>query len=118
MDNYIKEPLKIYINKSGSKVVMTWTGRSIEKDPWKSIIPYLDSFAEKLKGMELKIEFEELKLINTSTFTILSRFFKKLDQSGIKTAATYNSQVRWQYISFKGIKALSAKLENISIQGV
>ncbi|MCP4350715.1 MAG: hypothetical protein GY795_35045 [Desulfobacterales bacterium] len=118
MNNYIKDPLRIDINKTEDKVVMTWTGRSVEKDPWKSIIPYLDSLAENLKGMEVKIEFEELKLINTSTFTILSRFFKKLDKNGVITVATYNSKVRWQYISFKGIKALSSRLENVSVQGV
>ncbi len=118
MDNYINEPLKILVNKSGNEVIMSWTGKCAESDPQESINPYLDSLTEDLKGTVLKIEMEKLKFMNTNTFQILIRFFRKLDADGIRTVVTYDSSAHWQHVSFRGLKKLTSMMKNISVQGV
>ncbi|MCP4346104.1 MAG: hypothetical protein GY795_11340 [Desulfobacterales bacterium] len=118
MDNYTKGPLKILVNKSGKEIIMSWTGKSAENKPQGSISPYLNGLIEDLKENRLKIEFEKLKFMNTSTFTVMILFLRELNTNGIKTVVTYDRSAYWQHISFKGIEALARTMKYVTIQGV
>ena len=117
MKNFKKGSLEIRIDDAEARTVMTWTGQSDDRQPSTSLNPYLDEILDSVKEKELNIEFEKLSYMNSSTVQPILQFLKKLNEAGIKTRVTYDSNSRWQATSFEALKSFSSLLNHISVEG-
>lgn len=116
MKNFHNKSLKIQLNKSGNKILMTWVGQSDDRNPSATLNPYLNSLIDSLKGNELIIEYSKLEYMNSSTVPPIIQFIKKLNTSGIKTVIQYDAKSKWQCASFKALETLSVMMNCITVK--
>jgi hypothetical protein len=117
MDHFEHDLLTIRLQRVGSQAVLAWIGQSGERNPADRLNPYLNGLICRLKGLHLRLSFEKLEYMNSSTIPPIIEFMKKLDENGIPTLITYDAASKWQSASFKALKTLSMLMTHIRVQG-
>jgi hypothetical protein len=107
--------LKILVKNDENKTMISFVGRSDDRNPAKFLNPFFDELVNELDG-ELDVEFRELEFMNSSTVPPLLHFIKNLDKKGIQSCFYYSKDSRWQTASFKALKTISEALKSIRIE--
>jgi len=108
--------LKLVMKKEDSLIVMYWEGESDEKDPSQRLVPFFNEFIDTIDS-DLKIVFNKLSYMNSSTIHPLVMFIKKLNERKINTELTYDKDSNWQAASFKALDSLTKVLTYIKVTG-
>lgn len=110
--------LLIKIDETEDKVVMSWLGKSRERDPGLLLNPYLSDMIEELEGSTLTMDFINFEYMNSSTVSPIIKFFQLLEKGNIPTKVLYNSHSSWQCASFKALEVISRSYKNVEVQGM
>lgn len=108
--------LKLQIKKEGRLTVMYWEGESDEKDPSQRLVPFFNEFIDEIDGA-LRIVFNKLSYMNSSTIHPLVMFIKTLNERKINTELTYDKDSNWQAASFRALDSLTKVLTYIKVTG-
>ncbi|MCP4137798.1 MAG: DUF1987 domain-containing protein [bacterium] len=117
MSNYKEGNLEILLAEEGAKNILTWTGKSDDRDPSALLNPYFDGLMDKLKGKALDIEFAKLEYMNSSSVPPIIQLIKKLNTNAIKTVISYDKESKWQSASFKALETIVRAMENVEVVG-
>jgi hypothetical protein len=87
-------------------VEVVWTGRSSEREPSRLLAPFFSSVLKQAstEGLPLTMRFERLDHFNSSTVTTLIAVIRSAQTQGVALTLTYDSQRRWQSLSFEALR--------------
>jgi hypothetical protein len=112
----IIQNLTLSIRYNNNCTQLIWKGESDGKEPSQKLMPFINEFVNQASG-KLKIVFNELTYMNSSTIHPLIMLFKMLNEKNVKTEVTYNKNSKWQEASFKALQPLMKILTNITVVG-
>ena len=96
--------------------IIAWEGTVRERDPYKKLIPALDSLLEEEDDNgDLKIIFNKLEYINSTSILAIIDFLKKTDQRTITTIVEYDPAVSWQKTIFPVLGKFSKILKKLTV---
>lgn len=98
--------LVIEAQSTEQSLQLDWTGRSNARDPWSDVRAYFEDVAETLAsdGRHLEMRFERIEYFNSSTITAVIRIMQLLQSKSIGLNIVYDPNLRWQKLSFDGLK--------------
>ncbi len=118
MKDFHSDNLQIRIQEEANENIMQWLGKSDEREPSAVLTPYFTEILNDLSGKKIRVEFQNLKYINSSTVPPILFLMKKLSELKIETLITYNQNSSWQSASFKALKTISTNMEHITVEGL
>lgn len=117
MNDLIAGELEIKVEERGDEVIMSWLGKSRDRDPSTTLNPFLEEVLKSMKGDRIVLDFINFRYMNSSTVPPIINFVKQLNNSNIKTEVVYNSGSEWQTASFKALATIAKQLTNVEITG-
>ena len=108
--------LTIVTERTTDKLIIHWIGECDEKEPEKTIYPFLKEIIDTFKS-HIEIDFTQLSFMSSSTIAFLFFIFKKLNKKNIKTTIVYSKDNHWQQISFKTLEKAKSIIKNIKVIG-
>ena len=117
MKDYTCGELTIKIEENHNEVTMEWIGKSRDREPSKTLVPFFSEVVNDVAGKRLNIDFRNLDIMNSSTVPPIVRFVKNLEDNGIVTKIFYDSNIEWQEASFRALETVAMRFKNISISG-
>ncbi|MDY6933875.1 MAG: hypothetical protein SVZ03_06590 [Spirochaetota bacterium] len=118
MKELISGDLVIKVEDNEKSVVISWFGKSRERDPGAVINPYFDEIIDNFDGAELTIDFLKLEYMNSSTVPSIIKLFKLLDTREIPTRVIYDKNSGWQCASFKALDTIAQSLNSVTVEGI
>ncbi len=118
MSDFSSGELLIKIEDRGDDVIMEWTGRSRDRDPSGLLLPFFDELVAKTIGKKLKIDFQNLISMNSSTVPPIVELVKNLEKNNITTEIQYNAESEWQKASFKALETVVMGFECVKVHGL
>ncbi len=117
---YKEELLILEISETEQRIVCTFKGKSVERNPGKFLNPILsDLLMEgKKKNERIFVVFTELDYMNSSTIMTISKFLEKGKDTSCKITVQYDSNRRWQKMSFNALKIFQTNDGEILFEGV
>ena len=117
MDNLASGDLTIEINESGSPIKLTWKGKSNERQPNKTILPFMAAVfgLASEKGVAVEMHFENLEHFNSATITTLIQIIQEARAKSVKLALVYDQGLKWQKLSFDALRVF-AKDQSLEIR--
>ncbi len=116
MKDFKEGNLEIKIEET-DKILMTWIGRSEDRDPSAFLNPYLSEISDAIAGKELEVEFSKLEYMNSSTVPPIIQLIKKLNTVGVTTRIFYDKNSKWQSASFKALETIARSMKCIEVVG-
>jgi hypothetical protein len=92
VETYTCNKLVVTVEENGSKITITFTGQSTEREPGKFINPILaDAIQNGRKfSKAVLINFENLEYMNSSTITPIIRILEGAKKTGETISVMYN----------------------------
>jgi len=106
MRDLIVGDLKIRAEDGSHGIVLSWRGKSIERQPAKVLGPYLVLAVREAasSGSLLELRFERLEHFNSSTVAVLIQLIQDCKQSGVRLSFVYDASQNWQKLSFEALQ--------------
>lgn len=116
MENLEYKTLNIEAKDSGGEIIISFKGRSADRNPGEAINPYFENLVREINKKTI-LDFRQLEFMNSSTVPPLLNLIKMLNNKEIKTFLYYNSESSWQSASFKAFGTVSTTLPFITVEG-
>lgn len=109
MDNLTTGDLTIEAIDSANPIKLTWRGKSNERQPNKSILPFMAGVfvAASEKGGAVEMHFEKLEHFNSATITTLIQIIQDARSKGVKLTLVYDQALKWQKLSFDALRVFA-----------
>lgn len=111
--------LTIEVEEIDTIIEIRFKGRSIEREPGSFISPILLESLQK--GIEsnrrVRINFESLGYMNSSTITPLLKILENLQKSQSSISILYKKSKKWQELCFSALKIFETRDKRIEIVG-
>ncbi len=117
MNNLKEGNLDITINTDKGNTVISWIGKSDDRDPSSILNPYFSGLIPQLKGKPVIIDFVKLEYMNSSTVPPIISFIKDLESNSINSKIFYDKNSKWQSASFKALETIAKTFQFISVEG-
>lgn len=118
MSTFEYEGLKISVEDVSGATVVDWTGESDTRDPASHVGPYLSELANKLRGRVVRLRFDGLSYMNSSTVTPIMQFVRELSELAERVTVHYDESVQWQATSFRAMRVVAKRWPNVEVIGV
>jgi hypothetical protein len=101
--------LEIAAETPGDAVRLRWAGKSNDRQPAKTVGPYLHTALNEAarSGGALELCFESLQHLNSSTIALIVELVQRARQKGVRLALVYDPRVRWQKLSFEALRVFA-----------
>lgn len=109
--------LKVEVVMTRSSVKLCWLGRSVERDPAKSLAPFFGSIEQQLGDRSVELDFRSLEFMNSSTVKPILMFCQSASTKARAVSVRYDSQKTWQRLSFGLLRAVSSTWKNVTVEG-
>jgi hypothetical protein len=85
-----------------------WRGKSNERNPSKELAAFFASLLEsaQLRRAPVEFHFGAIEYVNSSTLTALVQFIERCRAVGIKLTVVYDTERKWQRLSFDALRVL------------
>lgn len=112
-------PLTIGREDRDGELVLVFEGKSILRDPTELLQPLLfDSLSEASESsLTLVLDFRKLTYMNSSTFTPVVKTLEKARVGTGSVRVLFNSEERWQSVSFAALSIFATRDGRISVSG-
>jgi len=119
IETYTNNLLTIEVEENGSKITVTFTGKSAEREPGIFITPILTEALQNGRrfNKNLIMNFELLDYMNSSTITPIIKILETAKSGDGKILITYNRSKKWQDLCFSALKIFETKDRRIEITG-
>jgi hypothetical protein len=118
LENAKIDALEFNYAEEQDRITMIWKGKSVMRDPRKSLTEYLDHMLEQVKKKKFVIDFRKLEYMNSGTVQPIVWLLKKLNDRNIATMVIYDKNINWQSLSFQALMLVSDILKNVTIEGL
>jgi hypothetical protein len=91
---------------AGGALRVRFSGRSTSREAGKTLAPLFDRLIADAKSESciLALHFERLEYFNSSTSAALAQFIRAANQAGVPLDLAYDSEQRWQAVSFEALR--------------
>jgi len=93
---------------------VTWCGVSDSRTPAIFLRPILRELSERMKGVEVTVDFSKLEYMNSATVSPLINFVKTLDVSCKRTIVLFSAS-DWQRTHLQCMRAIATTLRNTQV---
>lgn len=107
--------LILRIMETEEQIMVSWEGRSTERDPSLFLMPIFNDLLGKQKKVVLN--FKNLEFMNSSTITPLLKVMDRLKTSTGQIQIIYNKNLKWQDLSFTALEIFRTSDRRIDIVG-
>jgi hypothetical protein len=85
-----------------------WRGRSLERHPAATIVPYVTEIlaSAKQQGKLVRMHFETIELMNSSTITAVIHVIREARTHSTPLEIRYDATMDWQRLSFHALSVL------------
>ncbi|MCB1190677.1 MAG: hypothetical protein H7A23_23135 [Leptospiraceae bacterium] len=118
MESLNIDNLEIKVKKENSHISISWMGKSDNRNPSASLIPYFNGMIDEIKGNSLRIDFTKLEYMNSSSVIPIIQFIKQLEGAAIPTEVVYDGSSSWQKKSFEALEKICNNLKNVNVKGI
>jgi hypothetical protein len=118
-DTFSDKTLTIQMMETDDQVLLTWSGKSNDRDPSRFLNPILQQALERGKTGSKRIvfDFSGLEYMNSSTFSPLVRMLDEAGKGTYRVVLEYNQGRKWQSLSFSALKAFETPDGRIALKG-
>jgi len=109
-----QDGLTINASRTNARGTVTWCGISDSRTPGLFLRPILRELSEKLKGVEVTVDFSKLEYMNSATVSPLINFVKTLDGSCTRTVVLF-AETDWQRTHLQCMRAIATTLGNTQV---
>lgn len=118
MDPFTDGELTIDLQIDSKCITLTWKGRSIEREPGKTLTPFFAGVLGQVnRTHEVVIDFRPFLYMNSSTVQPILSFCKEASVAAKSVRLIYDKKQHWQRLSFAAVQALSTVWGNVSVEG-
>lgn len=101
--------LKLRVQPSAEgPLIVLWEGKSVDRQPGKTLDPYFASLLESAKASArgLEMRFDQVEHFNSSTITSIIGLVQRARTLGVALVLVYDKSQKWQRLSFDALRVL------------
>lgn len=119
-ETFVSNLLKIELEEKISSINISWSGKSIDREPGKFITPILVNAVMRSSGLNKRIvlDFRELDYMNSSSITPVIRILERAKRGRTQIRVVYRKSLKWQDLSFSALKIFKTKDGRVEIKGL
>jgi hypothetical protein len=107
MNDFVAGELRIDIFEGAPPAPsrLFWSGRAIERDPERLLMPFYERVlgAAVERKCAIEMHFERLEHFNSSTVGTVIRLIQDARKRGVKLVLVFRETLRWQKVSFEAL---------------
>lgn len=119
VETYNSNLLTIEVEENHSEIILTFKGKSTERDPSVFMTPILTESLHNSKKFRKKImmDFRELEYMNSSTITPIIKILENANDLNSSVSIEYKKSKKWQDLCFSALRIFETKDRRIEITG-
>lgn len=119
-EEMVNNHLRMKIERGRDLIVITWLGRSVDREPGRFITPIL---ARALKegsgaGKQIVMDFRGLEYMNSSTITPVIKALDRAKRGEVKMVVLYDRSLKWQDLNFSALRIFETGDKRVEIKGL
>lgn len=89
-------------------VDLFWRGRSLERHPAPTIVPYVTAFLVEAakRNQVVRLHFETIEMMNSSTITAVIQIIREARAKQARLDLVFDPEMDWQKLSFDALAVL------------
>ena len=119
-ETFVSNLLKIELEEKKDSITISWSGKSIDREPGKFITPILVNAIKRSSGLNKKIilDFRELAYMNSSSITPVIKILERAKRGRTQIRVVYRKSLKWQDLSFSALEIFRTKDRRVEIKGL
>jgi hypothetical protein len=119
-ETFVSNLLKIELEEKKDAIKISWSGKSIDREPGKFITPILVNAIRRSSGLNKKIilDFRELAYMNSSSITPVIKILERAKRGRTHIRVVYRKSLKWQDLSFSALEIFKTKDRRVEIKGL
>ena len=119
-ETFVSNLLKIELEEKKDSIKISWSGKSIDREPGKFITPILVNAIKRSSGLNKKIilDFRELAYMNSSSITPVIKILERAKRGRTQIRVVYKESLKWQDLSFSALEIFRTKDRRVEIKGL
>jgi anti-anti-sigma factor len=119
-ETFVSNLLKIELEEKKDAIKISWSGKSIDREPGKFITPILVNAIRRSSGLNKKIilDFRELAYMNSSSITPVIKILERAKRGRTQIRVVYRKSLKWQDLSFSALEIFKTKDRRVEIKGL
>ena len=119
-ETFVSNLLKIELEEKKDSIKISWSGKSIDREPGKFITPILVNAIRRSSGLNKKIilDFRELAYMNSSSITPVIKILERAKRGRTQIRVVYKKSLKWQDLSFSALEIFRTKDRRVEIKGL
>jgi anti-anti-sigma regulatory factor len=116
---FTNNSLEIKVTENEDSIKLTWSGKSIDREPGKFISPILLDIIKRSTdaGKRVILDFGKLAYMNSSTITPIIKVLERAKKGKNKITVTYEKSLRWQEVNFSALRIFETADQRVEIKG-
>jgi hypothetical protein len=119
-ETFVSNLLKLELEEKKDAIKISWSGKSIDREPGKFITPILVNAIRRSSGLNKKIilDFRELAYMNSSSITPVIKILERAKRGRTQIRVVYRKSLKWQDLSFSALEIFRTKDRRVEIKGM
>jgi hypothetical protein len=119
-ETFVGNLLKIELEEKKDAINISWSGKSVDREPGKFITPILVNAIRRSSGLNKKIilDFRELAYMNSSSITPVIKILERAKRGRTQIRVVYRKSLKWQDLSFSALEIFKTKDGRVEIKGL
>ena len=119
-ETFVGNLLKIELEEKKDAINVSWSGKSVDREPGKFITPILVNAIRRSSGLNKKIilDFRELAYMNSSSITPVIKILERAKRGRTQIRVVYRKSLKWQDLSFSALEIFRTKDGRVEIKGL
>ena len=119
-ETFVGNLLKIELKEEKDAINISWSGKSVDREPGKFITPILVNAIRRSSGLNKKIilDFRELAYMNSSSITPVIKILERAKRGRTQIRVVYRKSLKWQDLSFSALEIFKTKDGRVEIKGL
>ncbi len=108
------------VHADGGKAIdLIWRGRSLERHPAATIVPYVTGFLGDAarEDQTVRLHFETIELMNSSTITAVIQIIREARARKTRLEIMFDAEMDWQRLSFDALGVLLQNDDSLRLIG-
>jgi len=119
-ETFVGNLLKIELEEKKDAINISWSGKSVDREPGKFITPILVNAIRRSSGLNKKIilDFRKLDYMNSSSITPVIKILERAKRGRTQIRVVYRKSLKWQDLSFSALEIFKTKDGRVEIKGL
>ena len=119
-ETFVGNLLKIELKEEKDAINISWSGKSVDREPGKFITPILVNAIRRSSGLNKKIilDFRKLDYMNSSSITPVIKILERAKRGRTQIRVVYKKSLKWQDLSFSALEIFKTKDGRVEIKGL